>query len=87
MPAGMHGQGGQRAIEFVAVGPQAAEQDVADDLAILLGDQFEHGVLVGAQAGDQGGFVAASEGGGQDGLDGGVVGGAGGADHPPRLQR
>jgi len=56
---------------------------VADHVTVLLGDKFEDGVAVGAQLGHQIGLVGLTEGGGDHLRDGGVVGGAGDADHPP----
>ncbi len=42
LQAGADGEGARAAVEVLAVGPQAAEQDVAGDLVVRDGDQLEH---------------------------------------------
>ena len=76
-----HSQRRQRGQPPAVVGPQRAEQDVADNDAVFLGDQFQQDVAVRAQGVDQVGLVGLAEGGGDHRADGGMVCGRRRADH------
>ena len=87
MPARMHGQRGQGAIELEPVGPQAAEEDMSGDLTLFFGDQFEEDIFVSPQSRHERGLVRPPERRGQDVGDGVMIASLGVADHRRATRR